>query len=72
MEIICDKCGFNNARRDGILNEEYLNIYGTVCVKCGNIIKPLVSNKILEKKDIKMAELRNEMIEKLRKNFGIK
>lgn len=69
MDIICNKCGFNNSRRESILNEEYLNIYGTICVKCGNIIKPSISNSILEQKEQKIQELANIMREKLRKNF---
>ena len=61
MEVICNKCGYvvnKDKYIKGKLIEEYKNIYGTVCPKCGNIIKSF-KNNILEENNLKIELLKN-------------
>jgi len=72
MKIICDKCG-NIINRDNYVDkklvEEYNNIYGTVCLNCGNIIKSIKNPLFNENKELKAEILREEMREKIRKRI---
>lgn len=68
MKIICPECEFVIDRDkiiEGQIAEEYKNIYGTNCPKCGAIIKP----KIIEKRDLRIDILRKKMIEKIKDNL---
>jgi hypothetical protein len=69
MLIVCKKCNFEFERKDKALNEEYLNIYGTICPNCKNRIDPNVQNKIIEQNDIKRQILIEIMRKKMRENF---
>ncbi len=72
MKIICDKCEYIIDRDkyiEGQLVEEYKNIFGTICPKCGNNIKPFKKAFINKDKEMEMEILREEMREKLRKNI---
>lgn len=72
MRITCDKCGLvidKDKYVDGVLVEEYKNIFGTTCPKCRHVIKPLKKPFRNEKKEVKMEMIREEMREKLRKNI---
>ena len=72
MRIICNKCENvidRNKYIDGKIIEEYENIYGTYCLNCGELIKPLKKISFNEEKKLEMEILKNEMIEKLKKNI---
>ena len=72
MKIICDKCEYVIDRDiyiNGILVEEYKNLFGTTCPKCQHVIKPFKKYFFDNKKEIKMEILRQEMRNKLRKNI---
>ena len=70
MKIVCDKCEYIIDRDKyikGQLVEEYKNMFGTICPKCGNNIKSF--KKPFINKEMEMEILREEMREKLRKNI---
>jgi len=72
MKIECDRCGYlidRDKYLNGQLVEEYMNIYGTRCPKCGFFIKSLKKPFVDEEKELQMEILRNKMKEKLRKTY---
>ena len=72
MTIICNKCGevINKDKYFGEkLIEEFKNIYGTKCPKCGIIIKTDHKPFFNENRDLKMAMLKCEMKEKMKKKM---
>jgi len=72
MKIICDKCK-NIINRDNYVGktlvEEYNNVYGTVCLNCGNIIKPIKNCFLNKNEELKIEILKEEMREKIRKRI---
>ena len=72
MKIICSSCGYL-IDRDKIIKgqivEEYKNIYGTHCPKCGNFNKPPIKETELTAKQVKMALLREQVLDRLRKKL---
>jgi len=72
MKIICSNCGYV-IDRDKIIKgqviEEYRNIYGTTCLKCRTFNKPSLEKTELTEKQMKMALLREQVIDKLRKKL---
>ena len=72
MKIICDQCEYIIDRDKYVNNhlvEKYENVYGTNCPMCGKLIGPLKKGFLNTDKELKMEILKNEMIEKLRKNI---
>ncbi len=72
MKIICSNCGYLIDRDkiiEGQVVEEYKNIYGTTCPKCGKFNEPMiVSTEMTEKKN-KLELLREQVRDKLRKKL---
>jgi len=72
MKSICNSCGYI-IDRDKIIKgkivEEYKNMYGTRCPKCGTFNKPSLSEIGLTEKQVKMALLREQVLDKLRKKL---
>jgi hypothetical protein len=72
MTIVCDKCGYVLCRDryiDGVLVEEYENIYGTHCPECKHFIKSLNKPKFISDAELKLELLREEMRQKMRQKF---
>ncbi len=72
MRIICEKCDYIINRDkiiEGQIVEEYKNIYGTRCPKCGVMNKPSVKPHIIVEQDVKRELLREEVREKLREKL---
>lgn len=72
MEIVCPKCEYVIDRDkyiEGQLIEEYNNIYGTCCPKCGKFIAPLQKSKFFTNNELKRELLREEMRERLKRKF---
>lgn len=70
MKIICEKCGYaidRDKRIKGHIVEEYKNIYGTYCPKCGELNKSFAKLDIMDNRKDKMELLREEMRNKLRR-----
>ena len=72
MKITCSNCGCLINRDkiiEGQIVEEYKNIYGTTCPKCGKFNEPtIVSTEMIEKKN-KLELLREQVRDKLRKKL---
>ena len=70
MKIICSNCGHFIDRDkiiEGQIVEEYKNIYGTYCPKCGKFNEPsIVSNKMTERQS-QIELLREQVRNKLRR-----
>lgn len=69
MDMECEHCGhrFNRDKKiNDIIVEEYSNIYGTFCPKCGKKNESLVQLKYIEENNIKRDLLRVEFLDKLR------
>ena len=64
-ETIIDRDKYIN----GQLIEEYQNIYGTICPKCGSLIKSLIGHSLTDENKLKMEILRNEMRKKMKKRI---
>jgi hypothetical protein len=72
MEIMCEECGTiinRDASVDNIVIEEYKNIYGTVCPKCGCNIESFEKPFVNYEKEEKMEILKNEMREKIKEKI---
>ena len=63
------KAGDRDKYIDGILVEEYKNVFGTMCPKCQNIIKSYNKPFANKEKEMDIEILREEMREKLRKKI---
>jgi hypothetical protein len=69
MTIICDKCGHSFCRDryvNGVLVEEYENIYGTSCPECEHFIKSSNKPRFMTERELKLELLREEMRQKMR------
>jgi len=72
MKIICSNCGYLIDRDkiiEGQLVEEYKNIYGTRCPKCRTFNKPSLEETELTERQVKMALLREQVLDRLRKKL---
>ena len=72
MKIICDKCECLIDRDivvDGRAVDEYVNVFGTDCPNCNNVIKSSKKPFSDDKKEMKMEIMREEMREKLKKEI---
>lgn len=72
MQIVCFNCGYvinRDVYMDGILIEEYKNIYGTTCPHCGHVIKPDKHVAFVEEMENKKRKFSSIIIGKLRKKI---
>ena len=72
MKIICPECEYVINRDkiiEGQMAEEYKNIYGTNCPKCGAIIKPITKPNIIDKKELDTEILRNKMRDRIKEKI---
>ena len=72
MQIICNNCGYTVNRDkyiNGVLIEEYKNIYGTCCPKCGFFIKNTKKTNFSEEKENNRLKFASIIIGKLRKKI---
>ena len=72
MKIICSNCGYIIDRDkiiEGQIVEEYKNIYGTNCPKCGKFNEPTIVSTEMAKKQIQIELLREQVRDKLRKKL---
>ena len=74
MKTTCNNCGYLIDRDkiiEGQVVEEYKNIYGTTCPKCGKFNKPLIeATEMIEKKaqlELLREQVRDKLREKLRR-----
>ena len=68
--MICDKCGNEFERNIKIKHkviDNYVNIYGTRCPHCNNLVKPEVKMKLVQENENKKQKLREEFLKKLRR-----
>lgn len=69
MEILCDQCG-HLFSRDTVINgeviEEYKNVYGTTCPKCGFFIRPIRKPQFIQDWEEAREVLRMQALEKIR------
>jgi hypothetical protein len=73
MEVLCDKCGYLFSR-DVVINgeviEEYQNVYGTHCPKCGFFIKPVRKPAFVEAIEEKNELLKMQVLQRLREKLA--
>jgi hypothetical protein len=60
MKVECSKCNY--------VFDHYNNVYGTVCPKCDSVIPSDIRPKFLIESEKKIGILREEFLNKLRKN----
>lgn len=71
MKIVCDECEYvidRDKHIEGKIVEEYNNIYGTRCPKCGNLIKSFKKVEAVDKLKIEM--LREKIRDKIRRKIN--
>ena len=72
MEIKCYKCFYTINRDkyiDGVLVEEYQNVFGTYCPNCKNFIAPLKKYgiyKLQKENELKKEIMRQEVINRIK------
>ena len=72
MKITCSNCGYLIDRDkiiEGQVVEDYKNIYGTRCPKCGTFNKPLIEATEMTEKQTQLELLREQVRDKLRKKL---
>lgn len=67
--IICDNCGFEFERYDKIDKKYYGNFYGAYCPNCNNFIKPDKKPSFISEYELKLINLRNEMLKRIKKRI---
>ena len=72
MRIICSNCSYTIDRDkiiEGQIVEDYKNIYGTRCPKCGTFNKPSIEATEMIEKRTQLELLREQVRDKLRKKL---
>jgi len=72
MKIICRKCGYvidRDKKIEGQVVEDYKNIYGTHCPRCGAFNKPSIEATEMIEKRTQIELLREQVRDRLRKKL---